>query len=136
MALAACGAAVVGTVLAASLCRWLDILPLGPAVSAGVGVPVRRARFTVFALAAAASAAATLVVGPLSFAGLIAPHIARELGCRRALAQVVGAALTGGTLLALADWLGRMAAFPYQLPAGMVAAVIGAPFLLLLLNRR
>lgn len=82
------------------------------------------------------TAAATLVVGPLSFIGLMGPHLARELGMRRAMPQLAGAALAGGGLMVLADWFGRMIAFPYQIPAGLVSALVGAPLLLILLLRR
>nr|WP_210272564.1 Fe(3+)-hydroxamate ABC transporter permease FhuB [Chthonobacter rhizosphaerae] len=128
------GAIALSAVAAAR--RWLDILPLGRATASSLGVPYGAARIVLFTVAAAASAAATLIVGPLSFAGLIAPHIARELGFARALPQAAAAALIGGALLVAADWIGRMATFPYQLPAGLVATLVGAPVLLLLLNRR
>ena len=61
---------------------------------------------------------ATLTVGPLSFVGLMAPHMARMLGFRRALPQMVIAALLGGLLMVFADWCGRMLLFPYQIPLG------------------
>ncbi len=89
-----------------------------------------------FSGAVALTAAATLVVGPLSFVGLMAPHIARELGLSRALPQILGAALCGGGLMVIADFIGRTAAFPYQLPAGLLSALVGAPFLMLLLWKR
>ncbi|HLW27293.1 MAG TPA: iron chelate uptake ABC transporter family permease subunit, partial [Kiloniellales bacterium] len=64
------------------------------------------------------------------------PHIARQLGLLRARAQLLGAACAGAAVLVLADWVGRNLAFPYQLPAGLVSALVGAPLLLLLLRRR
>jgi iron complex transport system permease protein len=85
-------------------------------------------------VAAVMTAASTLIVGPLSFVGLMAPHVAREIGLIRALPQMTGAALAGAGLMVAADWAGRMVAFPYQMPAGLVSALIGAPFLMLLLR--
>ncbi|MDD2867815.1 Fe(3+)-hydroxamate ABC transporter permease FhuB [Neomegalonema sp.] len=116
--------------------RWLDLLPLGPETASALGIPVRAARLRLFALAGALSAAATLGVGPLSFVGLMAPHLARELGFSRAASQTAGAALIGALLMVAADWIGRTAVFPWQIPAGLVAALTGAPFLILLLFRR
>lgn len=116
--------------------RWLDLLPLGAVAARELGIPVSSARGLLFLLAAVLSAAATLVVGPLSFVGLMAPHLAREAGLTRALPQLLGAALAGGGLMVLADWGGRMMAFPYQMPAGLVSALVGAPFLIFLLRRR
>ena len=116
--------------------RWLDLLPLGPAPASALGVSLGRTRFTLYGVAALLTAAATLAVGPLSFVGLMAPHLAREFGLRRALPHMAGAACLGGALMVMADWLGRMLIFPYQIPAGLLAALMGAPFLIFLLGRR
>ncbi|WP_047460170.1 Fe(3+)-hydroxamate ABC transporter permease FhuB [Rhizobium rhizogenes] len=135
-ALAAVIAAIIGLTLSFLARRWLDLLPLGPQAAQAIGIRVNLARGCLFSLAAAMTAAATLVVGPLSFIGLMGPHLARELGMRRAMPQLAGAALAGGGLMVLADWFGRMIAFPYQIPAGLVSALVGAPLLLILLLRR
>ncbi|WP_310631906.1 Fe(3+)-hydroxamate ABC transporter permease FhuB [Paraburkholderia sp.] len=116
--------------------RWLQILPLGDAPARALGVPMRGARLALLALIALLTAAATLIVGPLSFAGLIAPHFARLFGARRPLAQLALAAPTGALTLVLADWLGRTLLMPRELPAGLVATLIGAPYLMWLLGRR
>lgn len=135
-AAAAVVAAIIGLILSFLGRRWLDLLPLGPQAAQAIGIRVNLARGCLFSLAAGMTAAATLVVGPLSFIGLMGPHLARELGMRRAMPQLAGAALAGGGLMVLADWFGRMIAFPYQIPAGLVSALVGAPLLLILLLRR
>lgn len=116
--------------------RWLDILPLGPQAATAVGLPLTPSRLALFGLAGLLSAAATLSVGPLSFIGLMAPHLAREAGLVRALPQMAGAAAIGGGLMVLADWVGRTVVFPYAIPAGLVSALVGAPFLMLMLRRK
>lgn len=116
--------------------RWLQILPLGPAPAQALGLALPKIRLALYALAALLTAAATLTVGPMSFIGLMAPHLAREAGLRQAGAQTIGAAVIGAALMALADWCGRMLAFPYQIPAGLMSAMIGAPMLAFLMNRR
>ncbi|MBA8822488.1 iron complex transport system permease protein [Ochrobactrum sp. P6BSIII] len=136
MALTATGIGLAGLLLTLVMRRWLDMLPLGPVVAQSVGVHVVVARSALLTLAAFLTSAATLVVGPLSFIGLMGPHVARELGLRRAVPQVLGAALAGAGLMVLADWIGRMIAFPYQIPAGLVSALIGTPLLLVLLLQR
>ncbi|UIA90012.1 Fe(3+)-hydroxamate ABC transporter permease FhuB [Erwinia tracheiphila] len=118
------------------LCRrWLMLLPLGSETARAVGLALRPARMALLLLAAALTAAATLTTGPLSFVGLMAPHIARMLGFRRALPQLIMAALLGGGLMTLADWCGRMIAFPAQIPAGLLATLIGAPYFVWLLRK-
>jgi iron complex transport system permease protein len=66
----------------------------------------------------------------------MAPHIGLALGIRLPLPSLLCAALSGATIMALADWLARTVAFPLQLPTGLVAAMVGAPFLMFLLSRR
>lgn len=137
---AATAAAILGVAaiaIPASLLarRWLDVLPLGEGTAAALGLDIRLSRACLLVLSAVMTAASTLIVGPLSFVGLIAPHVAREIGLVRAMPQMAGAAVAGAGLMVAADWAGRMAAFPYQLPAGLVSALIGAPFLMFLLRR-
>ena len=122
--------------LAPLAARWLDILPLGTATARALGVPLGAARLVVLLIAAALSAAATLVIGPLSFVGLIAPHIARLAGFRRVLPQLAAAVIIGAAILVGADWLGRTLLFPRQMPAGLLAALVGGPYFMWLLWRR
>lgn len=135
LSLTVLGSGLVLAVAALSMRRWLDILPLGTETASGVGIDLGRARLLLFLVAGILSGAATLAAGPLSFAGLMGPHIARELGLKRAGSQIVGGALAGAGILLLADWAGRNLAFPYEMPAGLVAALIGTPLLLALIRR-
>ncbi|WHO75760.1 Fe(3+)-hydroxamate ABC transporter permease FhuB [Rhizobium sp. BT03] len=116
--------------------RWLALLQLGTETASELGLRIVPARAVLFGLSAVMTAAATLVVGPLSFVGLMAPHLAHGLGLRRPAAQIFAAALIGAALLVIADWTGRMIAFPYQIPAGLISALVGAPMLLIVLRRR
>ncbi|MBH2595189.1 Fe(3+)-hydroxamate ABC transporter permease FhuB [Serratia marcescens] len=126
-----------GLLVLAPLCRrWLTILPLGGATARSVGIALTPTRLSILLLAATLTAMATLTVGPLSFVGLMAPHMARMLGFRRALPQMVIAALLGGLLMVFADWCGRMLLFPYQIPAGLLATFIGAPYFVYLLRKQ
>jgi ferric hydroxamate transport system permease protein len=75
------------------------------------------------------------MVGPLSFVGLVAPHMARLVGFNRAHHQLAAAILIGAGLMTGADWLSRIVSFPYQLPLGLFASLIGGPYLIWLLRR-
>ncbi len=116
--------------------RWLNLLPLGMATARSVGLSVPMARAFLFIVSALMTASATLVVGPLSFVGLVGPHLAREMGFHRAGQQLVGGALAAGCLMVLADWVGRVIVFPYQIPAGLLAALLGAPFFIAVLMKK
>lgn len=129
------GLAVLLTLCTLPMTRWLDILPLGAATSRALGIGLDRARLLLLLLVALLTACATLVVGPLSFIGLLAPHMARLLGLSRAYQHLLGAALVGMLLMVLADWVGRQVIFPYEMPAGLVASLIGGAYFLWGLRR-
>ncbi|WP_081963141.1 Fe(3+)-hydroxamate ABC transporter permease FhuB [Pseudomonas sp. ML96] len=116
--------------------RWLELLPLGEGTPRALGVPLGLSRFVLLLLAALLTAGATLIVGPLSFIGLLAPHLARLLGLARAVPQMFGAALLGALVMVAADWLGRTLLFPAQLPAGLLASLLGGAYFMLCLYRR
>ncbi|MEO9341148.1 Fe(3+)-hydroxamate ABC transporter permease FhuB [Mesorhizobium sp. SB112] len=116
--------------------RWLTILPLGRPSAASLGVPPSRSRFLVVIATACMTGAATLFVGPLSFVGLMAPHMTRMANVRGPLAQTYVGALLGGILMVLADWLGRNVAFPWQIPAGLFATGIGGLYFIVAMLKR
>lgn len=127
--------ALVLVALAPLASRWLTLLPLGNVTARSAGIALTPVRLSLLLLAAALTASATLTIGPLSFVGLMAPHMARMLGFRRALPQLVLSGLLGAGLMVLADWCGRMLAFPDQIPAGLMATFLGAPYFIWLLRR-
>ncbi|MDX1817277.1 MAG: Fe(3+)-hydroxamate ABC transporter permease FhuB [Marinobacter sp.] len=118
-----------------AIVRPLTILPLGDACASSLGLPVARSRLLILLLSALLTAAATVVIGPLSFVGLIAPHLARVLGQHTVGRQLLVAALAGGVLLGVADYLSRIVVYPNQLPAGLLAALVGGVYFLWGLSR-
>ncbi|ASI91923.1 Fe(3+)-hydroxamate ABC transporter permease FhuB [Vibrio mediterranei] len=115
--------------------RWLDILNLGQVSAVSVGVNTKRTRLFLLVMASLLTALSTLVIGPLSFVGLLAPHIARALGQYKAKNQLIVACFVGAILMVSADWFGRTLWFPWQFPAGLMASVIGGGYFLLLLRK-
>lgn len=115
--------------------RWLTILPLGTVVSRSVGLGLTSSRLALSILAALMTAVASFLVGPLSLAGLVAPHLARLIGLNGARHQLIASLLIGSALLVGADWLSRVVIYPYQVPVGVFTALIGGPYLLWLIAR-
>ncbi|TFH85517.1 Fe(3+)-hydroxamate ABC transporter permease FhuB [Billgrantia azerbaijanica] len=134
-ALAVAAAALLLMLASQPFTRWLDILPLGAPTARSLGIGLDRARLTLLLLVALLTACATLVVGPLSFVGLLAPHMARLMGFTRARMHLAGAALIGALLMVVADWLGRQLLFPQEIPAGLVASLVGGSYFLWGLRR-
>jgi len=127
--------AVVMIALTRPFARWLDVLPLGTATAQALGINVNISRLVLLFIVAVLTAGATLIVGPLSFVGLLAPHLARILGLTRAREQMAGAIVLGALLMMGADWLGRELIFPAELPSGMVATLLGGSYFMWRLRR-
>ncbi len=131
VAVLAVGVAVALPV-AVVLGRQLRLLRLADPVVLGLGQRVARVRLAVIATAVVTAGLSVAAAGPLGLVALLAPEIARKAAGPRVV-PVVGAALAGALVVLLADLVGRTVAAPLELPAGIVTAVLGGPYLLWLL---
>jgi iron complex transport system permease protein len=114
--------------------RALDSTSLDDDTARAIGLrPVAR-RIGLTALGVLAAASATAQVGAVDFVALVAPQVARRLA-RTERPPLIGAALLGALLVVVADLGGRLLFAPTQLPAGVLTAALGGPYLLLLLVR-
>jgi len=114
----------------------IDLLGLGEPTAVGIGVSVTRERAALLIAAVALASAAVSVTGGIAFIGLIAPHIAKSIVGPRAHSYLPVSILFGGWMLLVADTIGRNVALPDGIPAGTVAALIGAPYFVYLLMRK
>ena len=114
----------------------ISILALGDDIATTLGVRVRILRTVTIMLCAILCAMAVSFAGLLGFVGLIVPHCVRHLYPAPLRAQLPLTVLCGGILTALADLAGRIMFSPSELPAGMLLALLGAPFFVYLLIRR
>lgn len=101
----------------------LRVISLNESVARSLGVSIKRTEIGILTLVALLSTASTLAVGPLSFVGLMMPHLAVTLGAVRLPQQLALSAILGAGLMLVADWLGRYAIFPYEIPAGTIASI-------------
>lgn len=115
--------------------RQLNTLALGDASAAGLGVRLERSRAGLILVSVALAAGAVAVAGTVGFVGLVAPHLARRLVGPGHEGLLPAAALAGALLVVAADLVGRTVIAPSQLPAGLITAIIGAPYFMVLLWR-
>ena len=127
--------AAASLLLILTLQRWLGLLSLNATIARSVGINVPLARLVLIVSSAALTALSTLLIGPLSFVGLLAPHLARMLGARLPKQQLAAAALIGASVMMTADWLGRQVMFPYEVPAGMMATLIGGAYFMMMMRK-
>lgn len=114
----------------------LNLLSLSEPVAIGVGVSLNKERIVLLLTAVALAASAVSVTGGIAFVGLMAPHIAKALVGPRNQMFIPVAILLGGWLLVLADTIGRQVPSTDGLAAGIVVALIGAPYFIYLLLKK
>ncbi|WDF51383.1 iron ABC transporter permease [Paenibacillus sp. KACC 21273] len=115
--------------------RQLDVFSLGDATATGLGSHLNIQRMILLVVAVAISAACVAVSGGIGFIGLLGPHIARRLVGPRYEHVIPVSALIGAVLLLTADMVGRSLLQNSEIPAGVMVAIIGAPYFLYLLAR-
>lgn len=116
--------------------RELDTISFGDETARTLGQPVDRVRFLMILACTLLSGAAVAASGLIAFVGLLAPHLARRLVGRGHSRLVPVAALLGAVLVMGADLVGRTIIAPAQLPAGILTALLGAPFFAFLMWER
>jgi iron complex transport system permease protein len=131
------GAAPIAAMLAVVLAdaRNLDALLLGDVAASAVGVSARRVRLRLILATAVLTGISVAIGGAISFVGLIAPHVARRLVGTSHRTLLPACFLGGGAFLVAADVVARTLVAPQELRLGVVTAVVGAPFFLMLLVR-
>ncbi len=126
---------LLGLIAAMLTARSCDLLALDDNTAVSLGVPVTRNRILISAVAVLLASISTAVIGPISFLGLIAPHIGRLLVGYEHKALIPFSALLGAFILLLADTVGRTIAQPYEISPSILMSVIGGPCFILLLRR-
>lgn len=104
--------------------------------AAGLGLRVETVRVLFLLMSVGLAGSAVSMAGTIGFVGLMAPHMAKHLAGSRSLIRLPVAALLGGLIVMLADLAGRTWFAPYEIPAGLITAMIGAPYMMYLLLRR
>lgn len=116
-----------------AISRWLTLISIGRAFSNARGLNPSVANTIMLIIVALLCAFSTATVGPVSFVGLVAPHMAMMLGARKVKEQLLVGSLIGATLMLWADWLGQIAIYPSQVAAGTLVAIIGSTYFLFLM---
>jgi len=127
---------LLGLALAFTLTNELDVISLGDGTAQGLGLSVKTVRTVFLLLAALLAGAAVSFSGLLGFVGLIVPHMARKLVGGESARLIPLCAVGGGAFVTACDLAARLLFSPYELPVGLLLAVVGGPFFFWLLLRR
>ncbi|MCP3822009.1 iron ABC transporter permease [Streptomyces sp. A3M-1-3] len=127
---------LVGVVLVVSVARGLDALALGEDVAKGLGQNVATVRIVGGVGATVLTGVGVAAAGPIAFIGLAVPHIARAIVGSDHRWVLPMAAIVGPVMLLVSDVIGRVVFPPSEVPAGVMTALIGVPFLVTLVRRK
>jgi iron complex transport system permease protein len=116
--------------------RILDVLRVGGDEAGALGIHPERTRLIVVGVATLGTAAAVSVSGLIGFVGIIVPHAVRLTANASYRVVLPVSMIVGATFLVLADLVARTVQAPAEVPIGVVTAVVGAPFFLLVLRSR
>jgi ABC-type Fe3+-siderophore transport system permease subunit len=128
---------LIGAAVLAAKSGALDALSLGESRAMSLGYSPKKERTFLIFLCALLTALGVSIAGLIGFVGLVSPHMARRiLGTSKHRILLWGSFFTGGILMVFADAVGRTVAGNSEVPAGSVAALFGAPVLIVLLMRQ
>ncbi len=127
---------VIGLGLAIWRAKALNALMLGDEIAHSLGFSPFKERVILFISVCLMTAASVSLGGIVGFIGLLIPHIVRFSSGHDSRFVISLSALSGGAMLCFADTIGRTVVSPMELPAGIVTALVGAPYFLYLLRRQ
>lgn len=127
--------AAIGLALALLMAKRCDLLALEDKTARSLGLNVDRARIATSAAGVLLASVSTAIIGPISFLGLLVPHIARILVGTSHRMLVPYAIVLGAFTLLLADTIGRTVAAPYEISAAVIMSIVGGPLFIVLLRR-
>lgn len=127
--------AAVGLLLALFAAKRCDLLALGDKTARSLGIDVNKNRLAISAVAVLLASISTAIIGPISFLGLVVPHIARLLVGTAHRVLIPYSIVLGAFCLLLADTIGRTVAAPYEISAAVIMSIVGGPVFILLLRK-
>lgn len=126
---------ILGIILAMIVSKLCNLLALEDKTVKSLGVNANRARVVISAIGVLLASISTAIIGPISFLGLIVPHIARLLVGSDHRILIPYSTILGALCLLLADTVGRGILPPHEISPGIVMSVVGGPFFIILLRR-
>ena len=126
---------ILGLVLAIIISPSVTMLSLGEEVAVGLGLNIKRVRFISTIIVLVLTGLSVVVIGPVSFVGLIVPHMVRYFVGVDYRFIIPTSLLYGAVLTVLADLVGRLINRPFETPIGIIFSLIGVPFFLYLVKK-
>lgn len=116
--------------------RWLALMQLEDSHAEAMGLPAKVAQPVIWVVAALFTATAVALAGPILFAGFLAAYLARLLIGSNLYWQILGVTLVGMILVAASDLVAQIALYPFEVPVGVIIALIGSPLTIIAMKNR
>ena len=126
---------IVAVILGISISKGIDTLKLGDALAVSLGENIRRTKFLGIVVIILLTGSAVAVAGPISFIGLITPHLVKRFNINSFSDNFILCGIYGANLLLLSDIISKLLKYPYESPVGIVTSFIGAIFYIILANK-
>ncbi|WP_180355997.1 FecCD family ABC transporter permease [Aliirhizobium smilacinae] len=128
-------ALVVGAGISAVIAPRIEALALGSTLARGLGTKPGAVQLSALAAITLMTGAAVAVAGPIAFVGLVVPPLARRIGRHVLRRELVVSAILGGSMILLADTVGRLVVAPAEIRVGIMTALVGAPAFIFVVRR-
>ena len=126
---------ILSIILTILISNSMDTLKMGDSVAISLGENVKLTKTVATIVVILLSSSSVAIAGPISFIGLITPHIISKLGGRNFRQNFILCGIYGANLLLLSDIISKLLKYPYESPVGTVTAFIGAVFYIFLANK-
>lgn len=126
---------ILSIVLTILISNSMDTLKMGDSVAISLGENVKLTKTVATIVVILLSSSSVAIAGPISFVGLITPHIISKLGGRNFRQNFILCGIYGANLLLLSDLISKILKYPYESPVGIVTSFIGAVFYIFLANK-
>lgn len=128
-------ALVLGAAIAAVIAPRIEALALGSSLARGLGTKPGAVQLSALLAIMLMTGAAVAVAGPIAFVGLVVPPLARRIGRHVLRRELVASAILGGSMILLADTVGRLVVAPAEIRVGIMTALVGAPVFIFVVRR-
>ena len=126
---------ILSIILTILISNSMDTLKMGDSVAISLGENVKLTKTVATIVVILLSSSSVAIAGPISFIGLITPHIISKLGGRNFRQNFILCGIYGANLLLLSDIISKLLKYPYEAPVGTVTSFIGAVFYIFLANK-
>lgn len=126
---------ILSIILTILISNSMDTLKMGDSVAISLGENVKLTKTVATIVVILLSSSSVAIAGPISFIGLITPHIISKLGGRNFRQNFILCGIYGANLLLLSDIISKLLKYPYESPVGIVTSFIGAVFYIFLANK-